>query len=87
MPTLAAATPEISAPITPTPLLPLAKSFLESDPIGAANCIEAMSEEEALIILKALPPSLAADVFSHLDVNTASALLEMFPSDLFNEIV
>ncbi len=70
-----------------TPLLPLAQSFLEHDPPAAAHCIETMEEAEALIVLKALPPALAADVFAHLDVNIASSLLEQMPSEHFNEIV
>lgn len=76
----------ISAASSP-PLLPLAQSYLEHDPLAAAHCIETMDEQEALIILKALPPGLATEVFAHLEVNIASSLLGLLPSELFNEIV
>ncbi len=71
----------------PTPLLPLAQSYLKHHPLAAAHCIETMGEHDALIVLKALPPVSAAEVFSHLEVNIASPLLGMIPSELFNEIV
>lgn len=70
-----------------TPLLPLAQSYLKHHPLAAAHFIETMSEHEALTILKALPPNLAAEVFSHLEVNIASPLLGMIPSEIFNEII
>jgi len=70
-----------------SPLLPLAQSYLERDPLAAAHCIEIMDEQQALIILKTLPPGLAAEVFSHLEVHIASSLLGLLPSEVFNEIV
>lgn len=79
--------PQIPAQINLTPLLPLAKSYLENDPLGAAHCIEGMSDDEALVVLSALPPHLAAEVFSHLEVHIASTLLGSLPTAIFNEIV
>lgn len=70
-----------------TPLLPLAQSFLEHDPLAAAQCIETMNEDDALVVLKALPPTLVTKMFPHLQVSIASALLSKFPSGLFNEVI
>jgi magnesium transporter len=70
-----------------TPLLPLAQSFLEHDPLAAAQCIETMNEADALTVLKALPPSLVSKMFPHLQVSIASGLLSQFPSSLFNEVI
>ncbi len=40
------------------PVLKLANKFFEYDPEVAAHILETMDEEEAVEILKALPPSL-----------------------------
>jgi len=79
--------PEPESTFVTTPLLPLAQSYLEHDPKAAAHCIETMSEHEALVVLKALPNHLAAEVFAHLESHIASALLGLLPSETFNEIV
>ena len=71
--------PEPTASLVPVPLLPLAQSYLEHDPQAAAHCIETMSEQEALLVLKALPSNLATEVFAYLEANIASSLLAMLP--------
>jgi len=70
-----------------TPLLPLAQSYLERDPLAAAHCIENMDEEDALTVLSELPPASAAQVFPHLQVNVASNLLSRIPPELFKEVI
>ena len=68
-------------------LLPIVKKYFESDPLAAAHSLEAMSEEEAVAILKTLPPSLSAQAFPYLQVGYAAALLKEVPPDICNAIV
>jgi magnesium transporter len=70
-----------------TPLLPLVKKYFETDPVAAAHSLETMSEEEAVLVLKALPPSLSAQAFPCLQVNYAAALLKEIPPSLFGQII
>ncbi len=70
-----------------TPLLPLVQKFFESDPVAAAHSLETMDEAQALSVLKALPPSLSAQAFRHLQVSFVATLLKEVPPDLFTEIV
>lgn len=72
---------------TKTPLLPLVQKYFESDPPAAAHSLEAMSEEEAVSVLKALPPSLSAQAVPFLQVNYAAALFKTLPPSLFKEIL
>jgi len=70
-----------------TPLLPFVTKFFEYDPLAATHALETMEEEEAVEILKNLPPSLSSKIFPHLQVNHAAALLREVPSNTFIEIV
>ena len=70
-----------------TALLPLVQKYFENDSLAAAHSLESMSEEEAVSVLKALPPSLSAKAFPFLQVTYAAALLRGIPPSLFNEIV
>jgi magnesium transporter len=72
---------------TQTAFLPLVQKFFESDPAGAANSLELMEREEAIGVLKTVPPTLAASVFRHLQTSSAAALLKDAPSDLFKAVV
>lgn len=72
---------------TRTPLLPLVQKFFESDPVAAAHTLETMEDAEALSVLKALPASLSAQAFRHLQVSHVATLLKEVPPDLFREIV
>jgi magnesium transporter len=72
---------------TQTPLLPLVQIFFESDPAAAAHSLETMEEEEAISVLKALPLSLSAEAFRHLQASYAGALLKEVPPDLFKQVV
>jgi len=70
-----------------SPLLPLLRKYIEQDPSTAAHLLETIEEREAVAILKALPPTLCADVFPHLKVNHAAELLRDVPPELFEAIV
>ncbi|HXV27987.1 MAG TPA: magnesium transporter [bacterium] len=70
-----------------TSLLPLVKKYFESDPLAAAHSLETMAEEEAVAVLKALPPYLSAQAFAYLQVNFAADVLKELPPPLFSEIV
>ena len=59
-----------------SPLLPLVRRFVETDPVAAARSLEMMDEREAVEVLKTLPPHLAADVFGHLPAEHAAELLK-----------
>jgi|DewCreStandDraft_5_1066085.scaffolds.fasta_scaffold02634_6 magnesium transporter len=69
------------------PVLKLVNKFFEYDPEVAAHILETMDEEEAVEILKALPPSLSAQIFRYLEVHYAAKLLKEAPPDTFKEIV
>jgi magnesium transporter len=72
---------------TRTPLLPLVKKFFETDAVAAAHGLETMDEADALTVLMALPPSLSAQAFRHLQVSHVATLLKEVPLELFKEIV
>lgn len=72
---------------TTTPLLPLVEKYFETDPVGAAHHLETMSEEEAVSILKTLPPRLSAEVVHHLPESFTAILLRHLPPDIFKDIV
>lgn len=69
------------------PLLPLVKKYFENDPAQAAHSLESMSDEEAVAVLKALPPVLSAQAFPHLQSRYAAALLKEISPELFSQIV
>ncbi len=62
-------------PPNATPLIELLRPYVEQDPSAVARQLEAMAEAEAAEVLQALPPALAADLFAHLQVSYAAALL------------
>lgn len=68
-------------------LLPLVRKYFEDDPVRAAHSLEAMDEEDAVNVLKALPVALSAEAFPHLQVNHAVALLKEVPPQIFNGII
>jgi len=72
---------------TATPLLPLVRKFFETDAVAAARTLDVMDLEDALSVLKALPPSLVAEAFKHLQASHAANLLKDVPSHLFKEVV
>jgi magnesium transporter len=70
-----------------SPLLPYVQKFFEYDPLTATRALETMDEDEAIEILKNLPPSVSIKIFSNLQVNYAAALLKEIPTNTFKEIV
>lgn len=69
------------------PLLPLVRSFFESDPAEAAHCLETMEEEKVIAVLSALPSNLSAQVFAHLPPSFAAELFKALPAELFKAMV
>ena len=67
-------------------LLPLVKKYFEDDPLQAAHHLETMSEEEAVTVLKSLPPHLSSQAFPYLQVGYAAALLKEIPAELCRQI-
>ncbi len=70
-----------------SPLLPYVEKFFDYDPVTASRALETMDEDEAIEILKNLPPSVSVKIFHNLQVNFAAALLKEIPTDIFTEIV
>ncbi|HEX9667214.1 MAG TPA: magnesium transporter [Thermodesulfobacteriota bacterium] len=70
-----------------SPLFPYVEKFFEYDPLTATRALETMDEDEAIEILKNLPPSVSVKIFHNLQVNYAAALLKEIPTNTFKEIV
>ena len=70
--------------VNPSPFI---NKFFEHDPETSAHILETMDEDEAISILKALPPSLTAEVCKHLNVDQAAHLLCEVPNETFEGIV
>ncbi|MDP3919430.1 MAG: magnesium transporter [Candidatus Omnitrophota bacterium] len=68
-------------------LLPLMERYFNKDSADAAHGLEAMDEDEALEILRALPPHLSAKAVRHLPNDLAARLLEDLPQDKLKAIV
>jgi len=68
-------------------LLPLVRKYFETDHVAAAQALEAMSVEEAVSVIHALPPQLAAQAFKYLQPIYAAAILKDVPDTLFRDIV
>ncbi len=68
-------------------LLPIVRKFFDTDPVAAAHSLETMEGQEAVEVLRGLPPALSAKAFPHLQVGHAVALLREVPEELFREIV
>lgn len=70
-----------------TSFLPIVKKYFESDPVAAAQSLETMPEEDAILILKELPPTLTSKAFRYLQVGYAANLLKDVSPELFNSIL
>ena len=70
-----------------TKLYPFINKFFEYDPKTSAHILETMDEEEAILILKSLPPELTAEVCKHLNVDQAARLLVDVPGEKIRGIV
>lgn len=67
-------------------LLPIVHKFFEYDVDVAAHILESMSEEEAAVVLKALPISLSVRVLKLIQVNYAATLLKDADDDFLHEV-
>ncbi len=65
------------------PLVPLVRRMVEADPADVARMLEALSEDELLSALHALPAAVAAQAFPHLQAGYAAALLASGTDELF----
>lgn len=68
------------------PLLPVVRNYFEHYPSAAAHALETMGSEEAVEVLKSLPPSMAATAVNYLNDAYAAVLLEKIPSSVFRSI-
>lgn len=68
-------------------LVPFVSKFFDYDPLTATHALEAMERSEAVSVLSSLPPSIAAGIFKHLQVDFAADLLESVSTDTLREIV
>jgi flagellar motility protein MotE (MotC chaperone) len=59
--------------------LPIVRKFFEYDPKAAARSLETMEEQEAIGVLRALPPQIAAQAFGSLPIDHGAALLRGAP--------
>ncbi|MBU3759391.1 MAG: magnesium transporter [Candidatus Omnitrophica bacterium] len=62
-------------------LLALIRRYVDSDPVAAAHSLESLAEEDALAVLKELPPDLSSRIFPHLELTAASAFLQELPAE------
>lgn len=70
-----------------SPLLPLVRKFFENDPSSAVHVLETIGEKEAAQVLKALPSTVTAAIFSRLPASYGAGLLIEASPDLYREIV
>jgi len=68
-------------------LLPLMERYFTKDSADVARGLEAMDEDQALEILRALPPQLSIKAVRHLPNGLAARLLEDLSQDTLKEIV
>ncbi|MDP3980916.1 MAG: magnesium transporter [Chlamydiota bacterium] len=69
------------------PLLPLVQKYVEQNPHTVAHSLETMDEEDAIELLKVLPPSLASKIFQNLHDVYAADLLQALPQHHLEKIV
>ena len=67
--------------------MPLVQRFFEHDPAAAALTLETMSHGEAVRVLSALPPTLAATALRNLNVAAAAALVRDLSLEAFRDVV
>ncbi len=68
-------------------LLPFVQKYFEKDPASAAHNLEAMSEQEAVEVLKILPSAISVSLFPFLQPSYAASLLSAAPEELFKDVV
>ncbi|MBI3306872.1 MAG: magnesium transporter [Candidatus Omnitrophica bacterium] len=68
-------------------LLPIVRKFFEEDPVRAAHSLETLDHEDAVSVLKALPPILSAEAFPYLQAGHAAGLLKGISPEFFKIIM
>ncbi len=69
------------------PLMSIARSYFEQDPIAATRALEAMSDEDVISVLRSLPLAVSIEAFWHMNAARAATLLTSVSPILFGEIV
>lgn len=64
----------------------VASQFFEQEPEKAAHCLETMEEEEAIAVLKLMPPQVVSEIFSKLQPHFAAELFKNFPVDFLSAV-
>jgi len=72
---------------TKHPLLKVTQRFFETDIHGAVRSLEALNEDDALSVLRALPTGLVVEAFRHLHPDHATGLLRDAPASLIERLV
>lgn len=68
------------------PLLKVTQRFFETDVHAAVRSLEAMDEDDALSVLKALPTGIVVEAFKHLHSDHAAAFLRDAPASLIERL-
>jgi len=69
------------------PLTPLVEKYVTADAATAARTLEALPEEEAMEVFKALPDNMNAMILPHLQLNFAAALVKDMDPAGFKAVV
>jgi len=69
------------------PLTPLVEKYVTADPATAARTLEALPEEEAVEVFKALPHGMSALILPHFQLNFAAALVKDMDPASFKAVV
>ncbi|MBI3313998.1 MAG: hypothetical protein HYZ83_07165, partial [Candidatus Omnitrophica bacterium] len=68
-------------------LLPIVRKYFEEDPVRAAHSLETLDQDEAVSVLKSLPPVLSAEAFPYLQAGHAAGLLKQTSPEFFKVIM
>lgn len=67
--------------------LPIVKRFFETDPVSAARSLETMPTDQAVSVLKSVPPATGLIVFQNLNDTVKALLIDKLPEDLFKRFI
>ncbi len=69
------------------PLLSVLKKLFERDPLLAAHTLETIDSDEAVEVLKVIPPTMVVEIIQHLNDAYCALLMEKLPASNFKKIV
>ncbi len=72
---------------TPASLMPLVEKYFEEDLMSAVHVLETLPEDDAVTVIKGLPPHLTSQALAHMQVNLVASLLEDVSPELFAHIL